>query len=64
MNPDSLRAARKSLGLSQTRMAAALEIGRRTYQRLEAGDAQIRKGTWLIVEDLLKAEKTRSPCKC
>src|SRR5690606_37326780 len=45
MTPDTIRAARIALGLTQTEVAHELGVDLRTYQRWEAGDAPLPR--WL-----------------
>ena len=54
-----LREARKRLGLSQTTMAARLELAFRTYQRLEHGRKPITRGIVLQVHELLELEENQ-----
>jgi len=45
MTPDTLRAVRARLGLTQTEVANELGVDLRTYQRWEAGDTPLPR--WL-----------------
>jgi DNA (cytosine-5)-methyltransferase 1 len=57
LKPAELRAARKSLGLSQTGLAEALRLGpngERTIRRWEAGDVPITGPASLAIELLIK----------
>ena len=55
--PDDLRAARRTLGLSASGLAAALRLGAnggRTVRRWESGDIAFSGPVALVIEGLLR----------
>lgn len=56
MTPDELIATRKEMGLSQTELAADLDMTTRGFQKLEAGESEIRK-THILAIDMIKLQR-------
>lgn len=52
MTKDDLKQARKSLGMSQDQLAAALGLSRSAIARMEAGQSRIVKAIELAIEHL------------
>lgn len=62
MTPDELRARRKALGLSQTKLAEALGATQHTVSRWERGKMAITgpRSVWLDLE-MQRVERERKP---
>ena len=52
MTPADFTAARKSLGLTQAGLAAALDVSKRTVEALEAGTVAKPRVYWLAMQAL------------
>lgn len=49
-NPQEIRAARQSAGLSQTQAGALVGVALRTWQQWEAGDCRMRAALWELFQ--------------
>ena len=45
-SPEQIRAARETLGLTQTEAGALIYVGLRAWQQYEAGDRRLHPGLW------------------
>lgn len=52
MQPDEMKATRKTLGMTQEQMASAIGMSRKAIVEMEAGKAPIEKRTALAVKYL------------
>ncbi len=59
VNSQTLKSARKSLGLSTSGLAEALGMNRRSIQRMEAGSQIISTRTAAQVENLLRLNREK-----